>query len=143
MAFFVQRFGVHSLIVAPMRSRGRSIGQLAALRVRETGPYSAEDECFVQVVADLLGLGLHSATAANRAPAMARTGCCEHRGELSQREREVLMLLALGHTNREIAEQLVLSVRTVEWHRARIQWKLGATGRAALVAHARGLQLLD
>ena len=61
--------------------------------------------------------------------------------KLSRREREVLALLALGHTNREIAEQVHLSVRTVEWHRARIQAKLHVTGRAALaqVARAHGL----
>jgi DNA-binding CsgD family transcriptional regulator len=142
LAFFVQRFGVHSLIVAPLRSRGRAIGQLAALRARQPRPYVAEDECFVQVVADLLGLALRSAAAATGAPAPAETGF-EHRGDLSPREREVLALLAIGHTNREIAEQLVLSVRTVEWHRARLQWKLGVSGRASLVACARLLHLID
>jgi two-component system response regulator NreC len=55
---------------------------------------------------------------------------------LTQREREVLRLLALGHTNSEAAEQLHLSVRTVETHRANIQSKLGSTGRAELVRHA-------
>ena len=56
--------------------------------------------------------------------------------ELTDREREVLGLLALGHTNREIAEQLVLSVRTVESHRARIQHKTGQSTRAELVHYA-------
>ena len=46
--------------------------------------------------------------------------------ELSERELEVLRLIALGHTNNEIAEQLYLSVRTVETHRAHIQQKLGS-----------------
>jgi DNA-binding NarL/FixJ family response regulator len=62
--------------------------------------------------------------------------------ELTEREREVLGLLALGHTNREIAEQLVLSVRTVESHRARIQRKLAITSRAELVQHAVDRELL-
>jgi two-component system response regulator NreC len=62
--------------------------------------------------------------------------------KLSGREREILALLGLGHTNREIAEQLALSVRTVEWHRARIQAKLGVTGRAALAQVARTHGLL-
>jgi two-component system response regulator NreC len=62
---------------------------------------------------------------------------------LSAREREIVMLLASGYTNREIAERLVLSIRTVEWHRARIQWKLGVSGRAALVGRARVLGLID
>jgi two-component system response regulator NreC len=57
--------------------------------------------------------------------------------KLSRREREILALLALGHTNREIAERVHLSVRTVEWHRARIQSKLHVTGRAALARIAR------
>jgi two-component system response regulator NreC len=60
---------------------------------------------------------------------------------LTQREHEVLRLLALGHTNAEVAERLHLSVRTVETHRANIQSKLGSTSRAELVQHAleRGL----
>ncbi len=55
---------------------------------------------------------------------------------LTQRERDVLRLLALGHTNAAAAEQLHLSVRTVETHRANIQAKLGTTNRADLVRHA-------
>lgn len=55
---------------------------------------------------------------------------------LTQRERDVLRLIALGHTNSEAAEQLHLSVRTVETHRANIQAKLGCTTRAGLVRHA-------
>jgi two-component system, NarL family, response regulator NreC len=60
---------------------------------------------------------------------------------LTQREHEVLRLLALGHTNMEAADRLHLSVRTVETHRANIQSKLGTTSRADLVRHAleRGL----
>ena len=60
---------------------------------------------------------------------------------LTQREREVLRLLALGHTNAQVAERLHLSVRTVETHRANLQGKLGVSGRAELVRHAfeRGL----
>jgi DNA-binding CsgD family transcriptional regulator len=56
--------------------------------------------------------------------------------DLTDRERDVLGLLALGHTNREAADALFLSVRTVESHRARIQQKLGLTSRAALVRYA-------
>lgn len=63
--------------------------------------------------------------------------------ELSQREQEVLSLLALGHTNKEVAEQLYLSVRTVESHRARIQRKLNISSRAELVHHALGLRLIQ
>jgi len=61
--------------------------------------------------------------------------------ELSERERDVLRLIALGHTNAEVAERLYISIRTVESHRAHIQQKLGASGRAELVRYAleRGL----
>jgi two-component system response regulator NreC len=56
---------------------------------------------------------------------------------LSARELEVLQLIALGHTNGEIASRLFLSVRTVESHRARVQQKTGRGSRAQLVAYAR------
>ena len=61
--------------------------------------------------------------------------------EMSPREIEVLRLLALGHTNAEMADQLHLSARTVETHRARIMRKLGRRSRAELVRYAldRGL----
>ena len=57
--------------------------------------------------------------------------------DLSTREVEVLRLIALGHTNAEIAAQLYLSVRTVESHRANIQRKTRRGSRAELVAYAR------
>jgi two-component system response regulator NreC len=56
--------------------------------------------------------------------------------DLSERESEVLRLIALGHTNAEIAEQLYLSIRTVESHRAHIQQKLRLSSRAELVHYA-------
>jgi two-component system response regulator NreC len=62
---------------------------------------------------------------------------------LTEREADVLRLVALGHTNAEISEQLYLSVRTVESHRAHIQHKIGRTTRAELVAYARDHNLLD
>jgi two-component system response regulator NreC len=62
---------------------------------------------------------------------------------LSPRELEVLRLIALGHTNGEIASLLFLSVRTVESHRAHIQQKTLLGTRAALVAYARDHGLLD
>jgi two-component system response regulator NreC len=55
---------------------------------------------------------------------------------LSDREREVLRLLALGHTNQEISKQLYISVRTAETHRAHIMQKLRLQTRADLVAYA-------
>lgn len=62
---------------------------------------------------------------------------------LSKREVDVLRLIALGHTNAEIAERLFLSVRTVETHRAHIQQKLGLSTRAELVAYVIGHGLIS
>lgn len=56
--------------------------------------------------------------------------------DLTPREREVLRLIALGHTNSEIASMLYVSVRTVENHRAGVMRKLGLRTRAELVRHA-------
>jgi two-component system, NarL family, response regulator NreC len=69
-----------------------------------------------------------------RAPAIER---------LTPREREVLRLIALGHTNAEIGKQLYLSVRTVESHRAHIQQKTRRTTRAELVRYALDHALVD
>jgi two-component system response regulator NreC len=62
---------------------------------------------------------------------------------LSDREREVLRLLALGHTNQEIAKNLYISVRTAETHRAHIMQKLRLSSRAELVRYALAEGLLD
>lgn len=62
---------------------------------------------------------------------------------LSDREREVLRLLALGHTNQEIAKLLFISVRTAETHRAHIMQKLRLATRAELVRYAIARGLLD
>lgn len=55
---------------------------------------------------------------------------------LSDREKQVLKLVALGYTNKQISNKLFLSVKTVEAYRARMQEKLGIKGRAALVRYA-------
>jgi two-component system response regulator NreC len=62
---------------------------------------------------------------------------------LSEREREVLRLLALGHTNQEIAKMLYISVRTAETHRAHIMQKLRLQTRAELVRYALQQGLLE
>jgi two-component system response regulator NreC len=63
--------------------------------------------------------------------------------DLSEREVDVLRLIALGHTNSEIAEQLFLSVRTVETHRSHIQQKLRLSTRAELVDYALKRKLIN
>jgi DNA-binding NarL/FixJ family response regulator len=62
---------------------------------------------------------------------------------LTDREREVMRLLALGHTNQEIAKMLYISVRTAETHRAHIMQKLRLSSRAELVRYALAHGLLD
>jgi two-component system, NarL family, response regulator NreC len=62
---------------------------------------------------------------------------------LSEREHEVLRLLALGHTNQEIAKTLYISVRTAETHRAHIMQKLGLASRAELVRYALARQIIE
>jgi DNA-binding NarL/FixJ family response regulator len=62
---------------------------------------------------------------------------------LSDREREVLRLLALGHTNQEIAGMLYISVRTAETHRAHIMQKLRLSSRAELVRYALDSGLIE
>jgi two-component system response regulator NreC len=81
-----------------------------------------------------LGARLVAADADERARAEA--------DPLTSRERQVLHLLALGHTNQEIAELLVISVRTAETHRAHIMQKLRLTSRADLVRYALANGLL-
>jgi two-component system, NarL family, response regulator NreC len=63
--------------------------------------------------------------------------------DLSEREIEILRMIALGHTNSEIADQLFLSVRTVESHRAHIQQKLRLSKRSELVRYALERGLMD
>ena len=85
------------------------------------------------------GRYLHPSASAERAGRRDASGPVE---ALSPREREVLRLLALGHTNHEVATQLVVSVRTVESHRAHVMGKLNATTRAELVRAALDAGLL-
>ena len=62
---------------------------------------------------------------------------------LSERERQVLRLVALGHTSQQVADMLYLSVKTVETYKARGMNKLGLKGRAALVRYALQRGILE
>jgi two-component system response regulator NreC len=86
--------------------------------------HAARDESYVNP-----SLGVKLAT--------ERVGSERPPAALSPREVQVLSLIAIGHTNAEIAKQLYLSVRTVESHRAHIQRKTGRATRAELVSLAR------
>jgi two-component system response regulator NreC len=75
--------------------------------------------------------------------ALELTGTTVATDDLSERELDVLRLIALGHTNAEIGERLFLSMRTVETHRSHIQHKLRRTTRAELVRYALDHGLID
>src|SRR5215218_10040647 len=77
-------------------------------------------------------------------PQLAARVVLEHEpgDALTPRELEILRLIALGHTNAQIAGDLFLSVRTVETHRANLQSKLGVSGRAELVRCALERELI-
>jgi two-component system response regulator NreC len=86
---------------------------------------------------------VHPALGARLAAAEAEAAARADADPLSDREREVLRLLALGHTNQEIATMLFISVRTAETHRAHIMQKLRLTTRAELVRYALAQGLLE
>jgi DNA-binding NarL/FixJ family response regulator len=86
---------------------------------------------------------LHPALGARLLESEARQREEEAADPLSEREREVLRLLALGHTNQEIAKMLYISVRTAESHRAHIMQKLRLGTRAELVRYALAHGLLE
>ncbi len=81
------------------------------------------------------------ATVRNKEKGVPDKGLDDER--LSQREREVLQLLAVGYTSQEIADKLFLSIKSVETYKARIKEKLGLKGRAELVRYAIQVGLLD
>jgi two-component system response regulator NreC len=104
----------------PKTAAGRQL--LRAIRMAAAGNTYLEPQLGARLAADV-------AAAKHAAP------------ELTERELEVLRLIARGHTNRETAERMFISVRTVENHRARIQRKLGCASRSDLVEYvnAHGL----
>jgi DNA-binding NarL/FixJ family response regulator len=105
----------------------------------------AVDAEVVAAVREVAGGGryVHPALGARLAAAEAEARARAEADPLSEREREVLRLLALGHTNQEIAKMLYISVRTAETHRAHIMQKLRLSTRAELVRHALESGLLE
>jgi two-component system, NarL family, response regulator NreC len=105
----------------------------------------AADAEVVDAVREVAGGGryVHPVLGARLIQAEAQERAQAEEDPLSEREREVLRLLALGHTNQEIAKMLYLSVRTVETHRAHIMQKLRLTTRAELVRFAIDHGLLE
>ena len=105
----------------------------------------AADNELVAAVREVAGGGsyVHPTLGARLAAAEAEAQARAAADPLSEREREVLRLLALGHTNQEIAKMLFISVRTAETHRAHIMQKLRLSTRAELVRYALDHGLLE
>jgi two-component system response regulator NreC len=105
----------------------------------------AADEEVVAAVREIADGGryVHPALGARLVAAEAEAAAAAQADPLSDREREVLRPLALGHTNQEIAKMLYISVRTAETHRAHIMQKLRLSTRAELVRHALSQGLLE
>lgn len=103
---------------------------LSAIRITHRGGTYLEPSLAGEVVEETLGR-------------RGRQGEETARSPLSDREREVLRLVAQGHTNQEIADRLALSVKTVETYRARLMVKLGLRTRADLVRYALSIGLLS
>ena len=89
------------------------------------------------------GRYVHPALGARMVAAEAEERKQAEEDPLSDRERDVLRLLALGHTNQEISDKLYVSVRTAETHRAHIMPKLRISTRAELVRYALKHRLLE
>jgi two-component system response regulator NreC len=104
----------------------------------------AADDEVVSAVREIAkgGRYVHPTLGARMVAADAEERAAAEADPLSEREREVLRLLALGHTNQEMAEKLYISVRTAESHRAHIMQKLRLTTRAELVRYALSHGLL-
>lgn len=146
-----EQHGFAGLIALPLDGRTGRLGVLALARLRGFS-FAAKEFEFAKTAAGFVGLMVEDGLLVNnlradggelplRWPTDGDEPPAAAADILSAREREVLTLIAAGHTNREIADALVLSVRTVEWHRARIQWKLGVSSRAELVQAARAMRL--
>lgn len=136
----LERLELGSGIVAPMRCAGTRLGIVAVSRTTAQPPFDAADVPYVQALADNVALGLVNARLRERLgrEAYLHRGAHDDVAEaLTDREREILRLIGEGFTNREIAERLYLSVRTVEWHRSNLSSKLGLTRRSELIAAGR------
>lgn len=135
--------GIYTALVVPMRAVGTLVGVMALARTPPRPVFAEEDFPFAQDVADRLGLAvriMHLEDELARLAGTSEVSPDKRLATLTDREREVLWAVEEGLTSREIGERLFLSVRTVEWHRARLMMKLGAAKRSDLIALARDLR---
>lgn len=157
-AGLVKRYPVNQILSIPIQRGEHLLGALWLARSDGEPDFSEDDVEFAEAISGVLALAIENTfleealkqAAGRRQPQLTWRRRPDEEGgerrrtaphELSEREQRILKLLADGYTNREVGEDLALSVRTVEWHRQRIQWKLGADGRPELVKAARELGL--
>jgi two-component system response regulator NreC len=126
------------VVVLSMEDDPRYVRQAFAAGASGYVLKEAADAELVAAVRDVAegGRYVHPVLGARLVAADAEAKAREDADPLSERESEVMRLLALGHTNQEIAKELYISVRTAETHRAHIMQKLGLSSRAELVRYA-------
>jgi two-component system response regulator NreC len=133
------------VLVLSMQDDPRYVREAFAAGARGYVLKEAADTELVTAIREIArgGSYVHPALGARMAAADAAAADAAEHDPLSDREREVLRLLALGHTNQEIAQMLFISVRTAETHRAHIMQKLRLETRAELVRYALAQGLLS
>jgi two-component system response regulator NreC len=132
--------GVRVVIVSP-QSAPAAVG--AALRAGATGYILADDVLGGVIQAVRMANEPTPYLSSTLAAQLAMSNGGNSTPDLTERERQLLKLVALGYTNTEVAERLSLSVRTIEAQRARLQRKLRAPTRVALVRTALAAGLID
>ncbi|HEX7316467.1 MAG TPA: response regulator transcription factor [Pyrinomonadaceae bacterium] len=105
-----------------MLKRSATAELIRAIRIVASGGVYIDPRLASKIVTDYVG------RQSSREPA--------RRGDLSEREEEVLRLIAWGHSNKDIAAQLNISVKTVEGHKTKIMEKLDLKNRVELVRYA-------
>jgi two-component system, NarL family, response regulator NreC len=133
------------VLVLSMQDDPRYVHEAFAAGAKGYVLKEAADTELVAAVREVANGGryVHPALGARLVAADAEARARAEADPLSDREREVLRLLALGHTNQEIATMLYISVRTAETHRAHIMQKLRLETRAELVRYAIDQGLLE
>jgi two-component system, NarL family, response regulator NreC len=133
------------VLVLSMQDDPRYVREAFAAGASGYVPKEAADSELVAAIREVANGGryVHPSLGARLVEAEAEERRRAEENPLSDREREVLRLLALGHTNQEIASMLYISVRTAETHRAHIMRKLRLENRAELVRYALSTGLLE
>lgn len=142
VARIVERAPEARLLVLSMHDQARDVRRAFDAGAHGYLPKAAADEDLVRAIRAVSSgeRYVHPSLGAALAAPVADAGPLD---DLTTREREVLRLLAFGHTNQEIADRLVVSVRTIESHRAHVMAKLRVTTRAGLVREALRAGLLS